>query len=129
MLGCIIFPLIRSIFLGQNYTGVQLLIGLKLQYMFCFDICTPVGRWGKRREGVQISKQSTQNFCPEKYLEPLTSQPFISATLPCSFLLARNIREGRAIASRAVVPPSRDVAAFYAAPLVTFLASHACLNV
>ena len=41
-----------SYFLGITY---------KAPRMFCFEICTPEGRGGKW-EGVQISKQGTQNL-------------------------------------------------------------------
>ena len=49
-------------------TRDKLFIGSKVQCVFCFKICTPEGR-GEQREGVQISKQSTQNLTLE-YLEP-----------------------------------------------------------
>ena len=42
-------------------TGVKLIIASKVLCMFYFEICTPGGEWEKR-EGVQISKQRTQNL-------------------------------------------------------------------
>ena len=44
-----------------HYTGVELVLGSKVQCLFCFEISTPEGRRGKR-EGVQISKHITQNL-------------------------------------------------------------------
>ena len=41
--------------------GVELLIGSKVQCLFCYETCPTKGR-GKKREGVQISEQSTQNL-------------------------------------------------------------------
>ena len=39
-------------------TGVEVFIGSKVQCLFCSESCTTEGR-GEKREGVQISKQST----------------------------------------------------------------------
>ena len=46
-------------------TGVKLIIGSKVPCMFCFEICTTVGRGG-----MQISKQSARNLWPKKWLHP-----------------------------------------------------------
>ena len=52
-----------------TYTGGQEFIGSKVQCLICSEYCTTEGR-GEKREGVQMSKNSTQILLHHKFLAP-----------------------------------------------------------
>ena len=64
MLGCVVVI--------DTTTGVKLFLGAKVHAYFVLKFALQRGE-GKKREGVQILKQGTQNLSSKKYLNPCTS--------------------------------------------------------
>ena len=59
----------RVLTMHNTSTEGQLFMVSKVQCLFGFETCTPEGE-GEKREGVQISKNSTQYLWPHKFLAP-----------------------------------------------------------